>query len=117
MADVAGIAGRAVEQTAVDDDPAAHSGGHDHPDVVGLPRGGAEPSLGDSERLGVVVHDRPEAGVLGDAPPERELAPLRDVQRRYRFATGRHGPAAPDSTRDHAVPVPLCEGPRLVEQR
>ncbi len=81
VADVAGVAGRAVEQATVDDDPPADSRRHDHADVIGLPRRGPEPSLGDGKRLGVVVHHGVEAGVLGDAAPQRELAPLGDVER------------------------------------
>ena len=103
--DVAGVATGAVEQPAVEHDPAADPGRHDHRQVVGLPLRRSAPSLAERQRLGVVVDEGRQPARSLDHRPQREPAPAGDVERRHLLATGPHRPATPDPAGDQAVVV------------
>src|SRR3990170_4919256 len=70
----------AVEEAAVEDDPAADAGGHDHGDEMGPARRGPHPAFAPGQGLGVVVDEGGQAGGLRHPAPQREPAPGRDVE-------------------------------------
>ena len=118
VTDVAGVAGRTVEQLAVEHDAAADAGRHDHRQEVGVALRRAEPPLGEGQRLGVEV-----AVHVDSRSPRQPLA------QRERAATtamlsgdtalhvGPTGPAQPTPTatgatswRSAPAPSARCDG-------
>ena len=102
VADVAGVAGGAVEQPAVEHDPAADPGRHHHGEEVRArrrrrrpsPRRGRAPWRRCRRTVGSPVSaGQPRAG----AGSRRTCG---DVERRHRLAAGRHRPAAPHAAGD-----------------
>ena len=59
----------AVEQAAVEHDAAADAGRDDHAEVVVAAARRADPTFAERERLGVVVDEHRQAGVLGERAP------------------------------------------------
>ncbi len=94
VTDVAGVAEGAVQETTAGHDAAAHSGRHDHADVVVDAPGRARPAFAERECLGVVVEEHRQPAPLGQARPQREPAPGRDVERRDVLTVARHRAAA-----------------------
>lgn len=90
MTDMTGIAVDTVEQSTVEHDPAADTGGHDHGEIVRDPDGRAEATFADCQSLRIVVDKRRQSGQFLDATEKREPAPRRNVHRRYGSAAARH---------------------------
>ncbi len=82
MADVPGVARGAVEQLAVQHDAATHPGRHHHRHEVRRALRGAEPALGQCQRLRVEVAEHGQAEAVDEVLTQREAAPRRGVQRR-----------------------------------
>jgi hypothetical protein len=96
--DVAGVAGGTLDDPAVQDQPAAHAGRHDHAHHVVLAPAGPAPVLGGHQADCVVVHpDRDAAELFLQPGAQRERAPGGHVQRRYDPGRPVHRAAAPDA--------------------
>src|SRR5271169_4023611 len=81
VADVACVAGRALDQLAIEDQPAANARRYDHAKDVVTATPGAAPVLGGDEADGVVMHpDGYAAEPLGQPAAQREPAPPGDIQ-------------------------------------
>ena len=105
VTDVPRVAGVAVEQPAVEDDPAADTGRHDHPDEVpGAPRRAA-PALTERERLGVVVDPNRKVGTSCQPGTKGEGAPCGNVERRHVLTVRIHRAAATDADPRHTRAV------------
>jgi hypothetical protein len=102
VAEVAGVAGVAVEQLAVDDDAAADARRHRQHAVVVDPLRGALPPLGERQRLAVEIAVHAQPAELAEPGAQGELAPRRDVHRRHRLAVARDGPGRSDADADDA---------------
>ena len=116
VADVARVAEPPLEQPAVEHDAAAHAGRHHHGDVVGAAGGGADPTLTQGERLGVVVDEGRQPGQLGQAGAQGEGPPRGDVQRRHLLTAGAHRPAAPRAADDDGGPPRRTAGGDALHQ-
>lgn len=82
VADVPGVAVRAGDGPAVQDEPPADAGRDDHAEQVGDAPAGAPPVLADGQAHRVVVHPDGDPRELGTQPgTQREPLPGRDVQR------------------------------------
>src|SRR5215469_17567952 len=99
VADVAGVARRALNQPAIKDEPAAHPGRdhHSHDVVPAAP--GAPPVLGRHHANCVIVYSyRDPAQPVGQSVTKRKRSPSRDVQRRNKSRRPIHRPAAATTT-------------------
>ncbi len=108
--DVAGVARSAVEQLAIEHDPPSDTCGHDHRQEVLLALCGAEPTLGEGQRLGVEVAVDRQAGGLLHPLAQREAAPRGDVQRRHLLGVHGERAGAADAD-DDRVALVVAAGP------
>jgi hypothetical protein len=79
--DVTGVAGAAVEQSAVAHDAATDPGRHHHCDVGVDTARRADPALAERKSLGVVVDEHRQAERRMQTCTQGKRAPRRDVQR------------------------------------
>ncbi|MDH3753674.1 MAG: hypothetical protein OEU32_07360 [Acidimicrobiia bacterium] len=106
VADVARVAISTVEQATLKHDAAADSGRHDHADEVRDSDGSFPPSLGERERLRVVVEVGGNAELVTESISQREVSPRGDVQRRHETLTISARAAATDAARGDLGPAP-----------
>ena len=112
VTDVPGVGCGTVEEAAVEHDPTADTGRHDHPEVVRHTDGGAPPPFGDGQGLGIVVDEHLEAGRRAQPFAQREVAPHTDVERGHAL------PASPHRTATtHAADDEIVGASDLVDER
>jgi len=80
MPNVAGVAQTTAEEPTLEDDAAANAGRHDHGDEVTLPRRGASPALGQSQRFRIVFHECRDSCELSQPFPQGKPSPPTDIE-------------------------------------
>ena len=81
VADVTGVAGRPVEQLAVDHEAATDAGRHGHGAEARHVAGGAEPPLRQRQRLGIEISVHRKTGQVAKVLAQGKRPPRRDVDR------------------------------------
>ncbi len=107
MSDVTSVASVTVEQSAIEDNAPAYTSTHHHGDVALIAHGGANPTLGQRQSLGVVVDGQRQLQVLRQPLMQRESPPRRNVNRRNMGAPERHWAATTDT--QPKVVIERCE--------
>ena len=119
MADVARVAGAALEEPSVEHDAATDSGRDHHGEEVLHPAPRARPCLPEGEGLGVIVDEHghcAEPRQLFEPRPEREPTPGGDVQWRYGGSARFHRAPCADSANLHRQPLMTSLLEQLIDQ-
>jgi hypothetical protein len=98
MTHMPGVARGAVEHSAVEDDPTAHSGRDDHSHEIPLAAGSSHPTLSEGQGFGVVLDHGRKPGRVRDSVTERKTPPRRDVEGRNACPPSGHRSTAADAT-------------------